>query len=94
MAKIPPFVGVLLLVLCLFAQLVSSRYHLDAGEYVSTIFGVGLAIVYGQQHAVTKEELVVTKNELTTLRASMRPAREPSMHDIDVIPPSGEAPKP
>ena len=93
MSKVSPNVAVLLLVVALGAQFAFARYHLDAGSVVTTAVGVAVALLFGQTHAQTVDKLEATKTELVTLRASMRPGREPSMHDLDTIPPT-EAPKP
>jgi hypothetical protein len=84
MGKLSPWVGVALLVAAMIAQFVFGKYHVDAGSLVSTCVGVAIAILYGGIHQSTRVELQTTKSELTELRASMRPAREPSMHDIEI----------
>ncbi len=76
--------GVGLLVVCIVAQFVFARAHVEAGHVLSTALAVALALIYGAVHTTTARELDSTKRELTTLRESMRPAREPSMHDIDL----------
>lgn len=86
MGKLSPWVGVTLLVAAMVAQFAFGKFHVDAGSLVSTCVGVAVAILYGGIHQAAREELRETKTELTTLRASMRPAREPSMHDIEIPP--------
>lgn len=88
MSKVNPNLAVALLIVCIAAQFLFARFHLDAGNAVTTAIGVAVAILFGQQHAVTVDKLAETKTELVTLRASMRPPREPSMHDLDTIPPT------
>lgn len=87
-----PLLGVFLLVVCIVAQFAFGRFHVEAGSVITTALAVGLALVYGAVHTTTTRELASTKDELTTLRASLRPAREPSMHDIVIVGPEPPLP--
>jgi hypothetical protein len=87
-----PTLGVALIIACLGAQWAFARYHLDPGNLVTTALGVGIAIALGREHVEVASKLEDTRAALDTLRASMRPGREPSQHDIEV-PPSAKVPR-
>ncbi len=79
--KVPPVLGVVLLIVVILATFVFARFHVDPGTLLTTVLGVALAILFGQQHVQIVNRLEDTKQELSTLRASMRPRREPSIPD-------------
>jgi hypothetical protein len=66
MNKLPPIVGVVLLVLCLPAQWAFAHYHVDAGNVVTTALAIAVAIIFGRLQVDNHRELV-------QLRESMRP---------------------
>jgi xanthine/uracil/vitamin C permease (AzgA family) len=64
--RINPVFGVVLLVVCIVATFIFGKYHIDAGNVISTVLAVGVAILMGINHQQTQ-------GELTALRASIRP---------------------
>lgn len=76
MTKTSPWVWVALIGVCFVAQFVFSRYHIDAGQMIATIFGVAVAALAGVSH-------VRTEGELTTLRRSIRPPSMPDKGEVD-----------
>lgn len=77
MMKVNPWVAFAVLALAVGATVVFSLLHIPEVGVPSALLAVGIALLQGSAHQETK-------NELTTLRASMHPPREPSMHDIDI----------
>ncbi len=78
--KVSPWVWVALIVACFAAQGAFAYLHVDGGGFVAAVFGAAMTALFGSQHATTEREL-------TTLRRSMRPLREPSYPDLPTIPP-------
>lgn len=88
MNRVSPWVWVALIALCFGALVVFNREHVDdAGGIIVGVLGVAIAGLSARGHDETKTELV-------TLRRSLYPRREPSMHDVETLPPPSELPKP
>lgn len=87
MNRVNPWMWVALIGLCFVAMVVFNREHVDAGGIIVAVLGVAIAGLSARGHDETKTELV-------TLRRSLYPRREPSMHDVETLPPPSELPKP
>lgn len=78
MKNVSPWVWVALVALCFVAQFVFVRFHVDGAGMVALVLGVAMAGLGAQAHARTS-------TELTELRKSIRPRREPSYPDLPPI---------
>lgn len=79
MKNVSPWVWVVLVALCFVAELAFSHYHVDSGGTVVAVLGVALAGLGAQAHQETSRDL-------TELRKSIRPGREPSSPDLPRFP--------
>ena len=75
MKNVSPWVWVVLIAICFVAQFAFVRFHVDGGGTIAAVVGVALAGLGAQAHAQTS-------TELTELRKSIRPRREPSHPDL------------
>ena len=75
--RVNPWIAVVLIALALVGTIVFAVLRIPEGGVTASILALGVALLQGTAHQETKSELV-------TLRKSIAPPREPSMHDIEV----------
>lgn len=83
--KISPWIGAVLLIVCLIAQWFFARYHVDPGNLLTTASGVAIAILLGQNFSQVQRRLERKEREVTMLRDSGRPGAV--LEDESTLPP-------
>lgn len=86
--NLPPLTGAIIVCVAIGFQLLASRLHVDAAEWIASLGAFGVAIMWGQAHAATAAKLQESRAELEQLHRSLAPPALVDSQTLPTIPPS------